>query len=125
MKTPLKQLLFWTPRILAILFAAFISIFALDVFDGHHGFWQTAVALGMHLIPTAVLVLILVLAWRWEWIGALLFAGLGVFYIVAFHGRFPWATYVIISGPLFVMGALFLLNWLFRSELHHRKQANA
>jgi hypothetical protein len=32
MNIPLKQLLFWTPRVLGILFAAFVSMFALDVF---------------------------------------------------------------------------------------------
>jgi hypothetical protein len=33
MKRPVKRLLFWAPRILCILFAAFVSLFALDVFD--------------------------------------------------------------------------------------------
>ena len=32
MKKSAKQWLFWTPRVLAMLFAAFVSIFALDVF---------------------------------------------------------------------------------------------
>ena len=34
MKTTPKRLLFWTPRILCLLFAGFISLFALDVFEG-------------------------------------------------------------------------------------------
>jgi hypothetical protein len=120
MKAPVKHLLFWTPRILGLLFAAFISVFALDVFDGHHGFWQTALALAMHLIPTAVLLLFLVLAWRWEWTGAVFFTALAVLYLVAFPGRFHWSAYVLISGPLFLLGVLFLLNWVFRAELRHR-----
>ena len=62
MKTSVKRLLFWTPRILGLLFAAFIGIFALDVFDEHHGFWETALALGMHLVPTAILLLFLALS---------------------------------------------------------------
>ena len=32
MKKSAKQWLFWTPRVLVMLFAAFVSIFALDVF---------------------------------------------------------------------------------------------
>jgi len=44
---------------LCLLFAAFISLLALDVFDGHQGFWQTALALTMHLIPTGILLTIL------------------------------------------------------------------
>lgn len=124
MKTSVKRLLFWTPRILGLLFAAFISLFALDVFDGHHGFWQTALAFAMHLIPTAILLLLLALAWRWEWTGAVSFTALAVFYLVVFRGRFHWSAYAVISGPLFLLGLLFLLNWLFRAGLRKRPDQN-
>ena len=40
MKSISKRLLYWVPRILAILFATFISIFALDVFGEHLPFWR-------------------------------------------------------------------------------------
>ena len=66
-----KRVLFWTPRVLCIAFTAFLSLFALDVFSEGSGFWGTAAALAIHLIPTAIMVVVLVLAWRWEWIGAL------------------------------------------------------
>ena len=117
MKTRVKRFLFWSPRILCLLFAAFISIFALDVFDSHHGFWQTALALGMHLIPTFVLLAALALCWRWEWIGAILFPALGVLHLVVMWGRFPWFTYAMIDGPLLLLGVLFLLNWRERKAL--------
>ena len=120
MKTPLKQLVYWSPRILGLLFAAFISLFALDVFDGQHGFWDTAIALGMHLIPTAILLVLLVLSWRWEWIGGVAFPALGLLYLIGFWGRFHWSVYAIIAGPLFLVGILFLVNWSRRSELHAR-----
>ncbi len=124
MNKPVRLLLFWTPRILGLLFAAFISLFALDVFDGQHGFWETALALAMHLIPTVILLLCLALAWRWEWTGALLFTALAVWYMVLTHGRFPWTTYAIMSGPLLLLSLLFLLNWIYRSELRRRPEAN-
>ncbi|MGD0539672.1 MAG: hypothetical protein ABSC03_18745 [Verrucomicrobiota bacterium] len=117
MKTSTSRVLLWTPRVLALLFAAFISIFALDVFDEHHGFWPTAFALAMHLIPTAILLVLVALAWRWPWIGAVAFPALGAFYIASFWGRFPWPTYLIIAGPLFLLGALFLLSWIRRADL--------
>jgi len=106
--------------VLCVLFAGFISLFALDVFAEHHGFWNTLQALLMHLIPTGILLLILAVSWRWEWVGGLLFPGLGVFYVVSFWGRFPWPTYAIISGPLFLLGALFFLNWRLHAELRAR-----
>lgn len=116
-----KRLLFWTPRILCILFAAFLALFALDVFDEHHGFWDTALALIMHLLPsTILLIVILIVAWRREWIAGALFCALAALYIIFFWGRFPWYTYALISGPLLLIGILFFLNWRFRAELRKR-----
>jgi hypothetical protein len=126
MKQPLKRLLFWSPRILCILFAAFLSLFALDVFDGRHGFWQTMLALLMHLIPVFVLILALVIAWRWEWVGAVLYAAAGTWYVIwaLRHPNLParikllWSS--TIAGPAFVIAALFLLNWLYRAQLRSK-----
>jgi len=112
-----KRALFWMPRILCILFAVFLSLFALDVFGEGYGFWETILALLIHLVPTYVVVIALAIAWRWEWVGSILFIGLGVFYIVWTWGRFTWVTYLAISGPLFLVGVLFTFNWIYRSQL--------
>jgi len=118
MKTAAMRWLYWTPRILCMILAAFFAIFALDVFEESHGFWQTAIALFMHLLPSTILVLIvLIVSWRREWIGGVLFNLLGMLYIVLFWGRFPWFTYALIAGPLFLLGILFLFNWRYRSIL--------
>jgi hypothetical protein len=117
MKKPLGQILFWAPRILGILFAIFISIFALDVFDAGYGFWETLLALGMHLIPTGLVLVILLLAWRWAWLGGILFPVLGLLYLVTAWGRFDWSAYVVISGPLILEGILFLVDWRYRKTL--------
>ncbi len=117
MKTTTRRLLFWAPRIMCILFAAFISLFALDVFEENHGFWNTLLALLIHLIPTYILLLILAVTWRWEWVGGLLFPALGAFYIIAFWGRFHWSAYAVLSGSLFLLGVLFLVGWRYRSEV--------
>jgi hypothetical protein len=115
-----RHLLFWTPRVLGILFALFISVFALDVFSERYSLPRLLVALGMHLIPTALVVAALIVAWRWEWVGAVLFFGLGVTYLVTMRGRFDWSVYALIAGPAFLMGLLFLLNWRHRAELRRR-----
>jgi hypothetical protein len=52
METRMRQLLFWSPRVLTPIFAVFLSLFALDVFEEGYGFWDTVVALFMHLIPS-------------------------------------------------------------------------
>jgi hypothetical protein len=117
MRKPFGKILFWAPRILCLLFAAFISLFALDVFDAGYGFWGTVLALLIHLVPTWLVLISLAIAWRWEWIGAILFVVLGAWYIIEAWGKFTWVTYLMISGPAFLIGALFLFNWLFRAQL--------
>jgi hypothetical protein len=120
MNASTKRVLFWTPRVLGILFAIFVSVFALDVFSEGYGLWQTIRALLLHLVPTFIVVIALVIAWRWEWVGAFLFNALAVFYVVWAWGRFPLGAYLSISGPLVLVGVLFLFNWIYRAQLRTR-----
>ena len=120
MRRPVKRLLYWTPRVLCILFAVFVSLFALDVFSEGYGFWETILALLMHLIPTGIILAVLAVSWRREWVGGILFIALGAWYLIATGGRFPWVTYQCMSGMLFLIGVLFLVNWVYRAELQTR-----
>ncbi len=106
----IKRALFWTPRILGILFAAFLSLFALDVFSAAYSLGETILALLIHLIPTTLIVLALAIAWRRDWLGTVVFTALALFY-VAWSGRLDWI--LVISGPLFLISILFLLNWIY------------
>jgi hypothetical protein len=116
--TPSTKLsLYWTPRVLSILFACFISIFALDVFGEAKDLWQLAQALFMHLIPTLLVIAVLVISWRHEWFGGIVYVGLAAVYVIGMWGRFDWTVYVLMAGPLLVMGALFMINWVYRAEL--------
>jgi len=118
-----RRTLFWTPRVLSILFIAFLSMFSLDVFGEGLGFWRTFLALIMHLIPSFVLIAGLVMAWRWEWIGAALYGAAGTLYAVMVLPRLhiPAAGKMLcllfIAGPAFAIAALFLVNWLKRAEI--------
>ena len=120
MKRHVRQLLFWSPRVLTVLFAGFLGLFALDVFGEGYGFWGTIVALLMHLIPSGIVLVVLVLSWRWEWIGAVLFSGLGLLYAFMAFSHPSWI--VVISGPLFLVAVLFLLNWLYRKQLRSHNE---
>ncbi|WP_420643583.1 DUF7670 domain-containing protein [Candidatus Leptofilum sp.] len=106
MNTKTKQLLYWLPRVLSILFALFISLLALDVFGEGYSFWETMVALFMHLIPTFIIVAAILIAWRWERVGAALFFALALTYLIMTDGRM-WT----IPTPLFLFGLLFLVSW--------------
>ena len=119
MKGPVRRLLFWSPRVLCIAFALFVSLFALDVFNEGLGLWKTILALSIHLIPTAFIVVVLVLSWRWEWVGGILYIAAGTFYLIEARHHPDWV--VVISGALFLVGALFLLNWLKRVEIRAKQ----
>ena len=115
MITHSNRALFWAPRALCILFIAFVSMFALDVFDEGHGFWQTLVALTMHLVPSFVMVAALVVAWRWEWVGTVVFTACGIVFMVIVRG--PWWVKTMFAVPCLVAAYLFLVNWRKRAEL--------
>src|ERR1017187_3486958 len=55
MKMPMRRLLFWSPRILCLLFAAFLSVFALDVSAEGLVFWKTVLALLRQLISAWII----------------------------------------------------------------------
>jgi len=112
--------LFWSPRVLCIAFALFLSLFALDVFNEGLGLWKTILALSIHLIPTAFVLVVLAVSWRWEWVGGVLFIAAGILYLTRMWHH-P-AAVAGISGPLFLVGALFLLHWLKRVEIRAQGQ---
>ncbi|MDD5726861.1 MAG: hypothetical protein PHC53_05710 [Patescibacteria group bacterium] len=118
-----RGFIFWTPRILSILFILFLAMFSLDIFDGNYGFWGTILGLFMHNIPSLVLLLVLIIAWKHELVGAIAFALAGLAYIVSIVSRSQLEPYMIsysfiIAGPAFLVAALFLIGWL-RKVNHH------
>jgi hypothetical protein len=112
-----RRILYWSPRLLCILFALFLAVFALDVSAMRLTLWERVGALTLHLLPSLVVLAGLALIWRREWIGGLLFPLLGIAYLIAGWGRFHWSAYAIISGPLILVGILFLVNWRLRAAL--------
>ncbi len=124
----MKHFLYWTPRVLTILFIAFLSLFALDVFGEGYTFWETLVALFMHLIPHFLLIILLVIAWKWERVGGLLFIGLGLVFLFWFGGwdmltgnatgfrAENWFGGLLIPGIVAGVGILFLVDQVYRKK---------
>ena len=103
----------WSPRILGILVSLFIGTFALDSFGGGKPFGQELRDFVVHLIPAGVLLMVVAASFRWEWIGGLSFIGVAVCYAVFLSNARPdWI--LAISGPLMVVGSLFLWSWFNR-----------
>ena len=111
------SLLLWTPRVVGILVSLFIGMFALDAFSSGKPFFQALPDFLVHVIPALVLLAFVGASFRWPWIGAIAFMGLAALYAVTMSkGRLDWM--LAISGPLVVVGALFLWSWLRHDRLH-------
>ncbi|HTW49284.1 MAG TPA: hypothetical protein VMD92_15130 [Acidobacteriaceae bacterium] len=114
------RFIYWSPRILSVAFAIFLSLFALEAFNEVHGFGRILLAILIDLVPALVIVAVLIAAWRWEWIGAGLFFLAAVYYAWSWTGpprHVHWTPIAGISGPLLVMAALFLMSWIERSNV--------
>ena len=112
-----SKFVYWTPRVLSIIFLAFLALFSLDVFDAELNFWQTLLALFMHNIPVLVLLSVLIISWKREIVGAIVFILAGILYaILAISGAdnllMVLAWIAQISGVAFIIGGFFLANWL-------------
>ena len=58
----MKKIIYFAPRVLSILYACFISIFALDVFTAGYVGSELVIALFMHLLPTLIFVIAIMIS---------------------------------------------------------------
>jgi len=117
MPKPLKAFLFWTPRILGILFILFLMMFSLDVFEMGGGFGAILLGLFMHNLRPLVLLIVLIVCWqRLEWLPALAFAGFGIWYALVARGvnTSLFLMFVAIPG---LIGLLYLAGWIWRKQI--------
>lgn len=115
--TSISRLVLWAPRLLGIATCLFIGMFALDAFSGNKPLSETVGDFAVHLIPAAVLLFIVVLSWRRPWIGGATFLSLAALYALTMSkGRLDWV--LVISGPLLVVGVLFVWSWYEQRALH-------
>ena len=100
----------WMPRILAVGFIGFLALFALDVFGENVPLGQALIGLFIHLIPNWLLLIALAVAWRWRATGGLLFLVLGLASLIFYNTLRNPLTFLIVTLPTFVIGALFLFD---------------
>ncbi len=121
MKKKINRFLYWTPRVVSILFILFLMMFSLDIFEGNYGFWGTILGLFMHNIPALILAVVLLMSWRQEWIAGVVFTLGGVLYmILTIRSGIEWyialSWSLIIAGPAFVIAGLFFANWFLKKK---------
>ncbi|MCX6786200.1 MAG: hypothetical protein NTZ18_05160 [Candidatus Komeilibacteria bacterium] len=117
-----NKFIYWTPRILSILFILFLAMFSLDIFGNGYSFWETVLGLFMHNIPVFILTGVLIIAWKHEIVGGIAFTLAGLLYIalLLLRNQFEWymlSWSMIIAGPAFLIGILFFINWRNKKAL--------
>jgi hypothetical protein len=105
----MDKLLYRLPRMLGILFAIFITIFALDVFEEGVPLRESLPDFLIHIIPTYILILILLIAWKWELVGGFLYLFACAFYLILMRPT-DWIAVLLIGGPLLLIGILFIVS---------------
>lgn len=109
--------LLWTPRVLGVAMSIFIGLFALDAFQAGMTFRQAVGAFAIHLVPAAALLVVALAAFRWPLIGTVAFIALAVAY--GYWARHHLSWILAISWPLFVIGVLFLISWMYEDAPRH------
>lgn len=107
----MEKVIHWAPRIAAIVIIFFVGLFSLDVFEMEGTPLQLLGAFIMHSLPSIFMAVVLVFAWRWPLVGfiAFLIAGLLFMFIILRGGGF--GTFLIFSGPLLLIAAMFYVDW--------------
>ena len=102
-------------------------MFSLDIFGNGYSIWETVVGLFMHNIPVFILAIILAISWRHEVVGGVGFILAGLLYLAltlvrAFNNPFEFyelSYSLIIAGPAFFIGILFLVGWRRKLSKKH------
>ena len=121
-----RRLVFWVPRIALLAFAAFISLFALDMFGAGYAPLELLLGLLIHLIPTGVLLVAAALAWRHPWVGAIACTGWAAWYLSMAWGEAVVSVYAVMAGARLLVGALFARDWgCPADQVHPPRRATA
>ncbi len=98
----------WIPRILIMLFIAFVALFSLDVFEGEASIWNKLLGLLIHNVPALLLLLTLILTWKHPLTGAIVFAVLMVVLTLLWQTYEALETLLFFTLPPLLVAVLFL-----------------
>jgi hypothetical protein len=113
----LRGWLVWTPRLLLLLFLAFLALLSLDVVAEGRGAGEVALGLLVHSLPALALLAAALAAWRWPLVGALGLAAFAAWWLLTFAGRGFLPSVVLLMAVLpLTTAALFLTGSVLRGD---------
>lgn len=121
----IARFIYLTPRIAGILIAVFVGLFALDVFGEQGTIWQQLLAFVMHAAPAIFMGILVAIAWRRPVVGFVAFLLAAIFFLRFLLGDLLQGigNFILFSGPMAFIAALFYVNWKWAKELQAAPKA--
>jgi len=121
---PMTKIIHWAPRIAAVVIIFFVGLFSLDVFEMQGSPLQLISAFIMHSIPSIVMIVILLFAWNRPVVGFITFLLVGLFFLrFLFGGINNLPNFLVFSGPMLLISAMFYLDWRWTATKPHSANA--
>lgn len=110
------KVLYWFPRILAILAILFMMMFSFDTLGADVTLGKKILGFLAHNIPAFVLIIVLVVAWKYEIIGGAIFILLSVAMAVFYKSFSGNPGSLIIIAPFVIAGLMFILHKVLAAD---------
>lgn len=111
----LAKIIHYVPRVAGALLAGFVSLFALDVFDGPESGLTKALAFLLHASPAIGLAILVAVSWRRPRVGFIAFLiAASAFLGFLLSNPTQFGIVLLFSGPLLIIALLFREDWLIQ-----------
>lgn len=104
----------WIPRVLMILFGAFMLLMSFDSFDGNASIWQKLLGFLIHNLPLIVLMLIVWQTWHRPFLAGVFLLVLSATFTYFFRNRDNVLALLVVGGTPVLAGILFIVAHYLR-----------
>jgi Na+/proline symporter len=98
----------WIPRVLVILFIAFVMMFSFDIFEMKAPIWKLAVGFLIQNSPAILMLLVLLLTWKRPMVAGIFYGVLGVLVMFLLKTYNDAGMFMYFTLPLFVVCGLYI-----------------
>jgi hypothetical protein len=105
----MKRGALYSARGFVIVYAAGLSLFAMDVFQPERAILEMAIEFIIHVSPSLLLLFLLALTWKKPGFASAAFVGAAILFTLFFHTYRSWAQFGFLTVPLIFPAILFLL----------------
>jgi hypothetical protein len=109
----MAKFILWTPRILALLIAAFVVLMALDNFTTVAPADKQVLGFFISIAPAIVLIAGMIIALRYKIAGGIAILLMGIIMSVLLRISMKSLPFLILSTPVIVTGILFILSHFY------------